>query len=349
MNNAIIAVFWLIVACIICFVLLSLHLFWKKNQEEKRRKNIETYKKKTELAWYDYFINDGKLVESFVPREKDEIVGYEELAHIYVTSLTANQTSEKLHYIANQYLQDYYKKLLNSARRSNRLNALARIKDYGNIEVLKECKWIQKEKKEKEECIQLLTIYSKYDEATFKQLLFQYQSILTEFDCRNLFNRLPLSDLTSFFTHFDELESHLKYALIDTVSNKHTFEAIPYLLELVRYDDKEIRIRVAKAIYDLGIEEEELCVELSNGENWEERLMAAKMAQYVKFDRSKDILFRLLEDKEWRVRVQAAQTIARHQEGRASLETYIMTSNDHYAIETAQEVLRKEGDWSWIG
>lgn len=349
MNDAIITVFWLIVVCIISFILLSLHLLWKKSQEEHRRTTIDHYKNKTESAWYDYFINDGELIESFIPKQREEIIGYEELANVYVTSLTATHTAEKLHYIATQYLHDYYKKLLNSSRRSNRLNALARIEDYGNIEVLKECKWVQKEEKEKEECILLLSIYSKYDESTFKQLLFQYQSILTEFDCRILFNRLSFSVLTSFFAHFNEIESHLKYALIDTVSNKHTFEAIPYLLELVHDDDKEIRIRVAKAIYDLGIEEEAFCVELSESATWEERLMAAKLARYVKFSKSKPILFRLLEDMEWRVRVQAAQTIARHNEGRASLETYIMTATDNYAIEAAQEVLRKEGDWSWIG
>ncbi|MDN4492692.1 hypothetical protein [Ureibacillus aquaedulcis] len=349
MINTIWLMLWLIAINICCFILLGLHLLRKHYQESKFNNRKELYKERTESSWRDYFLNDGPLPVSSIPLRKEEIEGYEELSYIYVYSVTSESTSQKLHLIAKKYLGNHYEKLLNSKRKGPRLKALARIEDYGNIEILKEGNGADKKTKTKEELLLLLSIYSKYDETTFRELFLKYESSITEYECRKMFNHLSKHALTSLISQFPGLESHSRYALIDTLSIKREFEYIPFLKGLVNDNDREVRIRGAKALYTMGIGDEEVCFKLADSQSWEEKFMAAKLAQYTNFNRVKDILFQLLEDREWKVREQAARTIARHRDAGFWVEKYIESSSDQYAVGILREIMEREGSGSWTG
>ncbi|WP_390289185.1 HEAT repeat domain-containing protein [Ureibacillus sp. GCM10028918] len=349
MINAIWLMIWLITVCIGCFILLSLHLLWKKHQEVKREKGREIYKKRTQLSWHNFFLSDGPLVESAIPIRKEEIEGYEELSYIYVNSVTSELTSQKLHDIATDYLRTHYKKLLNSPRKGLRLKALARIEDYGNIEILKENNWTNRRMKTKEERLMLLLIYSRHDETAFIEFFLRYESDLTEFDCRKMFKHLSKLTLSSLISLFRELELHSIYALIDTLSIKRELDFIPFLKKLVNSNDREVRIRAAKALYTMRVGDEDICLKLVECGAWVEKLMAAKLARYVKSSNINALLFKLLEDRDWKVREQAARTIVHHNEAIDAVEQYIESSSDQYTVEIIREIIKREGSGSWIG
>lgn len=349
MINAIWLMIWLIAVCIGSFVLLSLLLLWKKHQEVKREKGKELYKKRTQSSWHNFFLHDGPLVESAIPIRKEEIEGYEELSYIYVNSVTSELTSQKLHDMATHYLRTHYKKLLNSPKKGLRLKALARIEDYGNIEMLKENNWTNHRMKTKEERLLLLSIYSRHDETAFIDFFLRFESGLTEFDCRKMFEHLSKYTLSSLISLFKELELHSKYALIDTLSIKRELDFIPFLKKVVNSNDREARIRAAKALYTMGVGDEDICLKLAEFEAWEEKLMAAKLARYVKSSNINALLFQLLEDREWKVREQAASTIVHHKEATDAVEQYLESSSDQYTVEIIREIIKREGSGSWIG
>lgn len=72
--------------------------------------------------------------------------------------------------------------------------------------------------------------------------------------------------------------------------------------------------------------------------------MLAKILQHVPLEYSESMLLTLIEDTNWWVRKQAAETIVVHRRGEDVLRKTIATTTDRFAKEVAQQVLLKAGD-----
>ena len=148
--------------------------------------------------------------------------------------------------------------------------------------------------------------------------------------------------LEQLIEKMENLQESAQYALIDTIAVKGGMAVIEDLEKILVNENSEIRIRGLKGLERIGvIQHLETYIPFINSPIWEERLMVAKLFKHVPLTYTYVYLETLLQDSNWWVRSQAANTMIEDPNGRQKLKEFIETTTDQYAIDMANEVLGK--------
>lgn len=319
-----------------------IYLVVQSKRETKRLQEKYAYIKKTENLWQDYLLADGVFTNKFIPKKVGEIKAVEEIFLSYLKNISDDMMRLKINQFAKAYLKTYYKKQLKSRNWSSRINALYKIIDFQIEELQDDCEKILKNKYSKEEKFQLLIIKSIFQKEQFIQQLLNSNIAISESEYKQLFAYLEEEMLYDLLENIEVLDEGAKCALVDTIAANGNMLFIDELKQLLTSENTEIRIRTLKALEKIGIVTDvEDFIPFLHSSLWEERLMVAKLLKHIPLSYSGDYLKVLLQDTNWWVRSQAANTMIDLRQGAEKLNEFIQTSTDPYAKEIAKEMLAK--------
>ncbi|MGI6071572.1 MAG: HEAT repeat domain-containing protein [Lachnospiraceae bacterium] len=295
---------------------------------------------KTDL-WYRYFHDEISFSAELVPNNRAEIKGVEEIFLAYVENISSPAVKEKIRQFCNQYLKQYYSRLLSGIRWSTRMNALYRVISFEMDSLIDRCKKMQKKAGlSPEERFQLLIIHSVFDEADFIKEFVNLSANLSEYEYKKLLSRFDSGILKKLTYQINDFPTVYQYYFIDALGTSRNIDFLEFLESNLSHEDSEIRIRSLKAINEIGIVTDlgKYKVFLDSPV-WEERLMLAKLLGIFPLELVYPYLEKLLQDENWWVRSNAARTIGNSKDGKFWLKVFIAIAKDRYAIEMAGEVL----------
>lgn len=325
---------------LICF---CIYLTLERTRELFQLRIKDSYIKEREKEWYRYFRDEEVFNTALIPKNKHEIQAVEEIFLTYLKNLSNSSIKEKITQFSNQYLKQHYQRLLKSKKWSTRMNAMYRIVDFHIDSLVDECKRLEKRKLSNEENFQLLKIYSIFSTDNFLKEILTPSVTFSEYEYKKLLTSVNSEILEGLMFQLDELPVASQYSLIDTLGIKRNMDYLPLLESQLHNENSEIRIRSLKAINEIGIIIElEKYLPFVASPLWEERLMIAKLLGNLPLSYSYPYLQTLLQDESWWVRSQAAKTIGNKKTGREKLEEFVKTASDQYAVDMANEVLRKD-------
>lgn len=314
----------------------------QRGRVDQQNKRAKRYLEKTKTLWESYLLEDGFFSVVLIPRGKSEIVAVETLFLSYIHNMYNEEVDEKVRDFAKTYLIQHYEKELKDKNWGKRMNALYKVIDFHLVELVPFYENLNREMKTKEEQFVLLKIYSVFDKEKFFNIIFSNESTFSEIEYKQIFSLLDEDVLLQLIEQIDGLHLNAQYALIDTVSFKGNVEIIKMLENLLASPDSEIRIRSLKGIDKMGLVKNlDLYIPFVTSPLWEERYMVAKVFLHVPLKFTHDYLMELLEDSNWRVQSQAADTIAEFPDGMQLLNEFILTSVKEEAVIIAEEMLTK--------
>lgn len=331
---------------VLSFILavLSVHIVIKSMKEKAVANKIKAYIQSKQDLWYRYFNDEMALSKELIPHNDIEMKAVEEIFLAYIKNISNSSIREKIRQFSNQYLRQYYLSLLLSKKWSLRMNTLYRIIDFGIDSLAVECQKLGgKAKLSPEERFQLLIIRSIFDEAGFIKEFAHLSMKLSEYEYKKLLIGLNSEILEQLTYQMNEFPEIYQYYFVDILGISRNLDFMPFLENNLNHENPEIRIRSLKAINEIGVvanlDKYKLFL---NSPIWEERLMLAKLLGAFPLEQVYPYLEALLQDENWWVRSQAAQTIGRSKDGKSRLKMFIATAQDQYAIEMAREVLGGE-------
>ena len=331
-----------IISLMVMLIAFSIYLAYKRIVEGFHSKQKESYMNATEDKWYRYFRGEIEFAPEFIPKNKHEIAGVEEIFLAYLKNVSNEEIQEEIKRFANQYLKLHYQKLLTHRRWSVRMNALYRIIDFQMTSLSHECVKLEERRLSKEESFQLLKIYSLLQPERLLNKILKLSATFSEYEFKKLLISVDIRTLQKLMKRMEELPLSCQYSIIDLLGVKRDAEYLPFLESRLEHENAEIRIRALKAIVQIGyIEKMNKYLPFASSPIWEERLMVAKLLGNLPFSDTFPILQKLLQDESWWVRSQAAKTIGGGKDGKIRLQSFIETATDPYAIDAAYEVLEK--------
>lgn len=321
---------------------LSIYLTYQRIREVSLQKKKKKYILENQNKWYQYLNHEGFSATELIPMNECEIKGVEEIFLAYIQNLSNPEIQEKIKDFSNQYLRQYYLKLLHSKRWSLRMNAMYRIVDFQIDSLVSECEKIEGEKLSNDERFHLLVIHAVFNPDTFLKEFFALSITFSEYEYKKLLLGVNSEILIKLIGQMDKLPLDCQYSLIDVLGIKRNIEYLTFLEGNLQHENLEIRIRSLKAITEIGVVTDlEKYLHFVASSLWEERLMMAKLLGNFSLSRSYPYLVKLLEDESWWVRSQAAKTIKQAKHGKVKLESYIHSARDQYAIDMANEAVQK--------
>ncbi len=338
-------VFFLRVIAVLLFFcgVLIVYLMRKRRNEVIKNRQMDRYIKRSEALWYHYLLEDGPFIKKLVPKRKSEIAAVEKILLSYLKNISNEMVQLKIHSFAKSFLQVHYQKELSSKSWSRRVNAMYRTADFRLEELVRVCEQREKHMKSSEERFQLLRLKSIFWPDNFLQLIQSSNVVVSESQYKQLFMYLDEEMLVSMLEQIHSLQESAQYALIETFSIRNNMKIVEKLERLVADEKAEIRIRALKTLEKIGILTQlDPYIPFVYSTLWEERLMAAKILGHVPLRYTYDYLEALLQDENWWVRVQAANSIVEGQEGVEKLSEFIQTTNDPYAKDMANEVMKRK-------
>ncbi|GKU81623.1 HEAT repeat domain-containing protein [Niallia sp. NCCP-28] len=320
--------------------MLLIYLVIRKYRENNREKKIQKHMEQLEPKVFFYIQNPDSsfLIRVNTPLKKAAL---EMLLSRYAGMLEGEKERQALKNLALAYLKDFYQERLYSRNWSIRMNTLYFIEDFYLIELQEDViALIQSNyKKSKEEKGQILRILASFQYKSIKKWMYASGSF-SEIDYRNIIIRLEEDIFYSFVESFQELGENLKLALLDVISIKKDLEYLPFLEEIFWKSSGELRLRALKAIASIGIVQNiDSYLQLAESEQWQERMMLAKLLGSKRNNSYLPLLKRLMNDSTWWVRSQSAESISRYKNGQSVLNEVLEYSNDPYAKDMA---------WEWI-
>lgn len=302
---------------------------------------MNNYASEKRTIWQEYILEETPFEIILIPKNKSEIAEVENILLSYLKNISNPAIHSKIQSFAQLYLKEHYKKELKSRNWSRRMNAIYRIADFQISELVGNCEKAMK-RENALEAFQLLKIYSILEKENFAQQLVSLEHSFSESEYKKLFSNLEVEMLKQLIDQMEDLKEEAQYALIDTMSLIGNMEIVEKLEKLLNHEHVEIRIRILKGLEKIGIIQNlDIYIPFEQSPVWEERLMVAKIFKNVPLKYTNASLERMLQDSNWWVRSQAAKTMIEHPDGRQKLELFIETATDQYAIDMANEVLKK--------
>ncbi|WP_058308636.1 HEAT repeat domain-containing protein [Gracilibacillus massiliensis] len=333
----------IVVALFLLGSILS-YLGSKSIQLVHKNKKIEEYVTIQQDQWYDVLLNKSPFSVTLIPKRTNEIEAVERILLSYIHHISDQQIIERIERFSNQYLFKHYQSLLKVSNWSTRMNALYRVIDFRIDRLLADCIQLEDQKKvSKDEYFLLLIIYSLFDKQRFIEKVLSNELNFSVYQYKKLFTSIEETVLTEIRHHyFAELEDNGKYALIDIIAFKRNWNDLIWLESQLQQAEPEIRIRSLKAMNEIGIlGESQSYLRFVDSKIWQERLMVAKLLQYLPFEEAMPYLNQLIQDESFVVRAQAAETFSKSEDGRNYLAEVDARLKDPYAIDIAREYMLK--------
>lgn len=221
------------------------------------------------------------------------------------------------------------------------MNALLHIEAFW-MESLKEDiqLLIERNRITKEEKIKGLSFLAQIQHEGIFGLLTEDHKDLSYLEYRNILSKLKDKSFEQFLLGYHSCQLPLKYAIIDLVGLKKNLSYLPFAETVFSISSGEERVRALKALASIGYTRKvEHFLPLLKSVNWEERMLAARLAGEMKCHEAINELVQLLQDPFWWVRSQAGQSITLFPEGKRILEEVISSNSDPFAKDMA---------WEWI-
>lgn len=323
------------------FVLVA-YLLIQRKREIAKQKIRDAYIKRTELLWYSYLLEEGNFYKEMIPTNEYEIEAAENILLTYLRNTSNYNIRLKIYYFAKAHFLEYYKHGLESKSWSKRMNTMYRISDFRLASLVKYTEKLKLKNRSLDEQFQILKMYSLLSKNKFVEKFLATKITFSETEYRMLFSLVEDEILVELLTKLDFLKLSAQYALIDTIALNGNMQFVELLEQLITHNNPEIRIRTLKALERIGvIKNIEMYTPFVQSSLWEERLMIAKLFKHAPLSYTYPHLELLLQDENWWVRSQAANTIIDNRGGSEKLQQFVQTATDRYAIEIANEVLAK--------
>ena len=321
-------------------IVLLIYLIVRKAMENRLRKIVEQHKS---------YMNDkvlhsiltGDFLRSIQADTKAKKLAMEELLSNYSDILEGDEEKKNLNLLAESRLSGYYRKALSSYRWSSRMNALFHIEAF-QMESLKEDiqLLLKRSRISQIEIIKGLSFLAQIQNKGIFGLVTEEYTDLSYLEYRNILSRLDEKNLDQFLLGYHSCQLQLKFAIIDLIGLKKNLAYLTFVESIFFNSNGEERIRALKALAAIGhTSSEENFLPLLSSPNWEERMLAARLAGEMKSDKAIPGLLLLLQDPSCWVRSQAGQSITLFPEGKRILQEVIESSSDSFAKDMA---------WEWI-
>lgn len=316
------------------------YLIVKGKKSATYQENKAQYIEENQEKWYSYLTGKNENAKQVIMNKPYEVEAVEEILYSYIRNVSDQKIKRNVREFAATHLQSVYRQQLRSTKWSTRMNALYRIGDFQIKELFEECKKLLNKQVSKEEYFEIMILSSHFDLAFFIKELVSAKVIFSEYEYKKIFFGISPSAELELSKQFELLPGRCQLAYIDTAGLKRHTSSLPFLEALTKHKDAEVRIRSLKAIHEIGVLKDVKKLEpFIDSSIWEERLMSARLLGRLPLDMTIAYLTRLIEDQNWWVRNQAAETIRQAKGGKEQLKQIAETSKDAFAIDVANELL----------
>lgn len=327
-------------------IITYLYLTVKNRAEVKVNHSIKQYIQQNSHNWFEYLVLNKPLMIGKLDKKLNNIhnLAIDRLFMSYVSTIKNEDVIKNISNYAEENMQSFYGKKLNSHRWATRINCLKKIRLY-NLTFLHsqiEEKLKNRQFNSNEEIKLALLIMAKLDLNKFFELKNINKIKLQEYDYKVLLSHLSIDEFVKLIKSYDNLPLDFRLAILDTLSFETTLrEDFLLLLEdqLSSYE-QEIRIRALKGIRSFGmittLEKYEIFVD---SPIWEERFMLASILRFDQSETSYQMLKTLMHDSNWNVRKEAALSLKQKRNGERVLREILDRKEDLYAAEMSREIL----------
>jgi HEAT repeat protein len=264
-----------------------------------------------------------------------------EFSHV----LQDEDVHKRLNTLASLHLSDWLKKKLKSGSWSSRMNALYVIEDLKLFHLLEEVKKIQKKRNlTKDEAAQILKILAVSNDSDFLPALANSRMNYSDFTVLSILKNCSADQIFACCRVYSDLPASIKYNLITLLGDLQLFEQRCLIERLLQSGDSEEKLRALKAVSDMSLPvQPDLLASFLHSPNWLERMMVLKVIGSLRAEIYQDDAKKLLGDKEYSVRLEAARALLSFKNGKQLLEEVIQFSEDLFARDMALEWISKGG------
>lgn len=251
---------------------------------------------------------------------------------------------------AERHFTPIFKDQLQSRRWSTRLNTLLYMERFrlGTLTDRLEALLVQKHCTDTERFL-ILRMLVAFRHSNALDWLAKYESTLSNYQIVHILLPLHSEQLHDVLSSFDAFMTRIQLLLIDVIriKNERSEQVLALLERLMQDEREEFRIRSLKALANFGYMTDEAILRLMTQleqtpeVSWEERMMRAKLMGSMTEEAFIPVLERLMSDKVYLVRQQAAYSISRYKHGEQMLQEVTMQHEDRYAREMAKETLER--------
>jgi hypothetical protein len=337
----IIAIFLIVIGSLLSYLIVM------RVRQVRREQHIKDYINKYQDTWYRYLVlgedvgrlHDSRVMDSYIKEAVDRIL------KTYISSINNPDVLERISHFCSLNFKKHYRSMLYHRNWGVRMNGLYRTLDFRLSFLLPDIEHLLKKKRytSEEEYLVILRILSMYNRNLFLAHFYHPSYSFKEFQYKTLLSHMDESYIEEFIYSFSSLPPYLKIALLDYLSfnPKMDISYLKFYESLLSNTESEIQIHALKAIGHFGmITSIRYYQGFINSPHWEERLMLAKLLIHVEEKDAKPLLEKLLQDKSWWVRKQAAITLNSLRYGVEVLQRIAEQKEDLYAAEMAKEILQ---------
>lgn len=330
---------------LVLLIVLFFALIFYRLREVKNKNKIKNYIEHRRVDWFDYLLGEDVDGEMLKPKSMIEMEAIDELFFRISYHFASDEITNKVNKFAEQYMNDYYVKRLNSRNGAVRINTLNKIYLFNLLFMLDSVSKQLQQKKvfSKGEYLLIYTILAKFSETDFVAHFMNPKVPLGEFDYKKLLMELNEDQIRVLTKEFNQLPEILQLNLVEIVGVRHYLNWLPLLHYCLDSPIRELRIRSLKSIAELEVADSLLLYEkFAYSAVWEERLMTAKIFRSAPTEDALPVLNQLIKDSKYPVRAQAAKSMKSLKNGQQALYSVITTSSDTFAVDAAEEMLGKE-------
>ncbi|GIP36974.1 hypothetical protein J31TS4_02540 [Paenibacillus sp. J31TS4] len=343
MDRALMVVLVSLVVILILLGTLLVYIVARKAVENKQARRLEQLQEHYQLPLLRY-LKDGAFTRLLVPEGREKTEALENLLALYAGVLRGEETNGRIAEYTELYWSERFRRRLRSRSWSVRMNTLYRI-DLFRMRSLEQelLTRLNAGGLTNPEQVETFRILSSFGTKELVGQLLQSDADFSDFHCRSIVNRMDEQTFAEAMERFAELPRRWQLSLLDVIGVQRRVERLPFLEELLKGGDIELRTRSLKAMsqFSLLLPKEEY-LRHADSDDWQERVMAARLFGAVRSAVYVRVLQRLMRDPSWWVRSQAAQSLLEYPEGRLLLERIVEGDEDSFARDMALEWLEKE-------
>lgn len=323
-------------------MVLLIYLLLRKTFENRQRRKVEEFKSNMNEKMLQSILT-GDFVRSLQADTYVKKIAIEELLSHYAEILEGTEEKKNLYVLADSRLSGHYRNSLKSMNWSTRMNALYHIEAFGMTGLKEDIfKLLNRRRATNEEKIRALSILSQFQAVQMFQLLTSDYNDLSHLEYRNILSRLEDKGLELFLLGYHSCQVQLKFAILDIVALKKDLGYLNFTETVFSFSSGEEKVRSLKALVSIGhVRNLERVMALFDSANWEERMLAGRLAGVMKVESALPDLLKLLQDPSWWVRTQAGQSIMMFPQGKTLLEDVVASSDDSFARDMAIEWINK--------
>ncbi|MDR6879348.1 HEAT repeat domain-containing protein [Bacillus sp. 3255] len=351
-------VFLLTVISLGLLLTIYLYLLCRKWLNQRRRNKKERWLK-VQSHDIDIYLFTGYGAESFVPEKEYQYEALEDTFSDFLSNVKFEKDFGPINAYVERYFAPWYRKRLRSRSWSVRMNTLYFINRF-NMDTMQNdlVRHLSSKQCSAEEKLEILLILADFEYKALLELMKDVKELPT-FSLNELWSRLVSQDnVDTYVDGFFEYDGSWQGAFLEAVRDKHLrSEKLQQLLEqLIESEQRELRVKALKTIGSLGymssvdtfiqwLESNEAKGIWDHPQATGEKLMAARLMGSIRHDRFIPYLKKLIGDKAYGVRAEAARALRQYRQGKSMLTKLAYNHPDAFARSIAQEWIERSPDY----